>query len=94
MKPSVPIELRNVDKNWALSLLCHIQNTQDVQVTHLNIDMPKSDTVLSDICKIDIEATVGSRHLNCKWFVKIIPKRFKDLVIRHSLFEKEIAFYR
>ena len=106
MKPKIPTELRNVDKNWALSVLCHIQNSEnsynpdfqqfepDVN-TFVEIEIPKVDTVLSDICKVHIriqnENGVAEIH---EWFVKIIPSQFKNLVTKHKLFEKEIAFYR
>ena len=97
MMLSVPVELSDVNSDWVLALVCHInQLRSEPQILGLEIHPePNCEGVLSDICKVFIHVKTAENHnFVYNLFVKIIPRRFKSIVTSHRLFNKEIAFYR
>jgi len=104
MNLSVPTRLEDVDRKWLINLVCLVDNincVEDVKVVQYDMQIqPNTDGVLSDICKVHIDVEAGSEVnsegtciISHQWFLKVVPKRFKQLVTKHRLFEKEIAFY-
>jgi hypothetical protein len=102
-KLSVPTGFKDIDANWVLGLVCHINaininnGFKDLKVISLSIHcQPNTEGVLSDICKVFIHVEDLSRKQEIvhNLFIKIIPHQFRQLVTTHHLFDREIAFYR
>ena len=98
MNLSIPKSLQDVDYKWVCQLvhtLNNTENSQDLTIHNLKIEpQTNNQGVLSDICTLDFQGKVGLKMVDHKWFVKIVPKHFQDIVIKHRLFEKEVIFYK
>ena len=98
MNLSIPKSLQDVDYKWVCQLvhtLNNTENSQDLTIHNLKIEpQPNNQGVLSDICTLDFQGKIGLKMVDHKWFVKIVPKHFQDIVIKHRLFEKEVIFYK
>ena len=94
----VPTSLSDINKDWVLAVLFVIEKVHaplsEVQILQLKVtNQPNNDGVLSDICKVHVEAKICEKFTHYNWFVKVTPHNLRALVTKHHLFDKEITFY-
>ena len=100
MTLSIPKCLQEINSEWILELIClieHIDCSDVVKIQKFKIqNQTNNEGVLSDICKVFVQFHNCRKKQDIRHdlFIKYIPQKFKSMVTKHRLFEKEITFYR
>lgn len=97
MNLSIPKSIQDVDSRWALTLVQILEKNPDIKLVQLNIEQQANNQgVLSDICKIHLQVKINQTNQTKihQWFVKAVPKQYRNVVLENRLFEKEVTFYQ